>query len=122
MTKNRIVTAFDRYPEQTAQLKKLGDLFGKTGRIQLGQVDVSEIDRIQIDHGLEFIATSTRGSSSRKRLPDAAAGRCFVLWVLSLEATMSCITMIKSWPLIGSAHTVAMRILLFKRSSKCHSA
>jgi hypothetical protein len=46
---------FDRYPEQTAQLKKLGDLFGKAGRVQLAQVNVSEIDRIQIDRGLEFI-------------------------------------------------------------------
>ncbi|CDM61249.1 transposase (plasmid) [Rhizobium favelukesii] len=55
MTKNRIVTVFDRYPEQTALLKKLGDLFGKAGRIQLAQVKVSEIDRIQIDRGLDFI-------------------------------------------------------------------
>lgn len=55
MTKNRVVTVFDRYPEQTAQLKKLGDLFGKTGRQQLVGLKVSEIDRIQIDRGLEFI-------------------------------------------------------------------
>lgn len=55
MTKNRIVTVFDRYPEQTAQLKKLGDLFGKAGRVQLAEVNVSDIDRIQIDRGLEFI-------------------------------------------------------------------
>ena len=46
---------FDRYPEQTAQLKTLGDLFGKAGRIQLAQVNVSEIDRVQIDRGLAFI-------------------------------------------------------------------
>ncbi|SCB40364.1 transposase, partial [Rhizobium lusitanum] len=39
----------------TAQLKKLGDLFGKAGRIQLAQVNVSEIDRVQIDRGLDFI-------------------------------------------------------------------
>jgi len=55
MTKNRIVTVFDRYPEQTAQLKKLGDLFGKTGRQQLALINVSEVDRIQIDRGLDFI-------------------------------------------------------------------
>jgi len=55
MVKNRIVTVFDRYPEQTAQLKMLGDLFGKAGRAQLAQVNVSEIDRIQIDRGLAFI-------------------------------------------------------------------
>jgi hypothetical protein len=47
MTKNRIVTVFDRYPEQTAQLKKLGDLFGKAGRVQPAQVNVSEIERMQ---------------------------------------------------------------------------
>lgn len=55
MTKNRIVTVFDRYPEQTAQLKKLSDLFGKAGRQQLAAIEVSDIDRIQIDRGLEFI-------------------------------------------------------------------
>jgi transposase len=55
MVKNRIVTVFDRYPEQTAQLKKLGDLFGKAGRTQLAALDVSQIDRIQIDRGLDFI-------------------------------------------------------------------
>jgi transposase len=55
MTKNRIVTVFDRYPEQTAQLKTLGDLFGKAGRSQLAQIEVSAIDRIQIDRGLAFI-------------------------------------------------------------------
>jgi transposase len=55
MTKNRIVTVFDRYPEQTTQLKKLGDLFGKAGRQQLATIKVSDIDRIQIDRGLDFI-------------------------------------------------------------------
>lgn len=55
MVQNRIVTVFDRYPEQTAQLRKLGDLFGKAGRQQLAALSVSEIDRIQIDRGLEFI-------------------------------------------------------------------
>ncbi|TGU44885.1 IS110 family transposase [bacterium M00.F.Ca.ET.152.01.1.1] len=55
MVKNRIVTVFDRYPEQTAQLKKPSDLFGKAGRKQLAMLSVSEIDRIQIGRGLEFI-------------------------------------------------------------------
>nr|WP_295468841.1 IS110 family transposase [Mesorhizobium sp.] len=55
MVKNRIVTVFDRYPEQTAQLRKLADLFGKAGRQQLAVLNVSEVDRIQIDRGLEFI-------------------------------------------------------------------
>lgn len=31
MVKNQTVTVFNRYPEQTAVLKKLGDLFGKAG-------------------------------------------------------------------------------------------
>lgn len=59
IVKNRIVTVFDRYPEQTAQLKELGDLFGKTGREQLSAIRFSEIDRIQIDRGLEFIGDIT---------------------------------------------------------------
>jgi transposase len=36
-------------------LKKLGDLFGKAGRHQLATIKVSDIDRIQIDRGLDFI-------------------------------------------------------------------
>ncbi|APG90302.1 transposase for insertion element family protein [Sinorhizobium americanum] len=55
MTKNRIVTVFDRYPEQAALLKKLADLFGSAGRVQLAELKVSPIDRIQIDRGLAFI-------------------------------------------------------------------
>jgi transposase len=53
--KNRVVTVFHRYPEQTAQLKKLDGLFGKIGRQRLAVLDVSAIDRIQIDRGLDFI-------------------------------------------------------------------
>lgn len=55
MTKNRVVTVFDRYPEQAEQLKKSTDLVGKTGRQQHAAIDVSEIERVQIDRGLEFI-------------------------------------------------------------------
>jgi transposase len=55
MVKNRTVTVFDRYLEQTAQLKKPGDLFGKSGRQQLAAIQVCAIDRIQIDRGLDFI-------------------------------------------------------------------
>lgn len=55
MVKNRIVTTFDRYPEQTAQLKKLTDLFGRSGRKHLAELPVAPIDRIQIDRGLAFI-------------------------------------------------------------------
>lgn len=31
VVKNRIVTVFDRYPEQTARLEKLSGVFGKAG-------------------------------------------------------------------------------------------
>jgi transposase len=55
MVKNRVVTIFDRYPEQTVQLRKLADLFGKAGRKQLAELPVSPIDRNQIDRGLAFI-------------------------------------------------------------------
>ncbi len=58
---------FDRYPEQTAQLKKLGDLFGKAGRQQLAALNVSEIDRNPDQPGLEFIGDIDGGSNSRKR-------------------------------------------------------
>lgn len=55
MTKNRVVTVFDRYPEQTPQLNKRGDLFGKAGRVELANVKLSEFDRIQIDRSFDFI-------------------------------------------------------------------
>jgi transposase len=55
MVKNRIVTAFDRYPEQTAMLKRCTDLFGGAGRKQLAALQLSEIDRIQTDRSLAFI-------------------------------------------------------------------
>ena len=60
MVKNRVVTVFDRYPEQTAQMKKLGDLFSKTGLQQLATLNVSATDRIQIDRGLDFIGDIDR--------------------------------------------------------------
>jgi len=55
MVKNRVVTTFDRYPEQTAALKRCTDLFGAAGRKQLAEIEVCEIDRIQIDRSLAFI-------------------------------------------------------------------
>ncbi|HLG89077.1 MAG TPA: IS110 family transposase [Alphaproteobacteria bacterium] len=54
MVKNRIVTVFDRYPEERAKLKPLSDLFG-AGRKQLAEIAVSELDRIQIDRSLALI-------------------------------------------------------------------
>lgn len=55
MVKNRIVTAFDRYRKQTAALKRYHDLFGAAGRKQLPVIEVSAIDRIQIDRSLAFL-------------------------------------------------------------------
>jgi transposase len=55
MVKNRIVTLFDRYPEQIAQIKRCSDLFGTAGRKQLTEIKVSELDRVQIDRSLDFI-------------------------------------------------------------------
>jgi transposase len=55
MVKNRIVTLFDRYPEETSRLARLGDLFGAAGRRQLSELDVSALDRLLIDRGLAFI-------------------------------------------------------------------
>lgn len=55
MVKNRVVTIFDRYPEQTRPLREVTDLFGKLGRAHLVTLSFSEIDRIQIDRSLAFI-------------------------------------------------------------------
>jgi transposase len=55
MVKNRVVTIFDRYPEQTRALREMTDLFGKIGRGQLAQLSVSAIDREHIDRALAFI-------------------------------------------------------------------
>lgn len=82
MAKNRIVTAFDRYPEETAALKQCKDLFGVAGRQQLAAIKVSAIDRIQIDRSLAFIddinrrikecektiKTQTKGNANVQRL------------------------------------------------------
>lgn len=55
MVKNRVVTIFDRYPEQTRALREMSDLFGKIGRGQLALLPVSTIDREHIDRALAFI-------------------------------------------------------------------
>jgi transposase len=89
MVKNRIVTVFDRYPEQTAQLKKLGDLFGEAGRQQLDALHVSDIDRIQIDRGLEFIGDI----DSRIRQWEAT--------IRAMTKTNGNVTLLKTIPGIG---------------------
>jgi transposase len=55
MMKNRVVTVFDRYPEETAALRRCTDLFGAAGRKQLAALGVSAIDRLQIDRSLALI-------------------------------------------------------------------
>lgn len=55
MLKNRIHTVFDRYPEEIQKLKPQTDLFGKTGREQLKQIKLSEIDRVLVDRECNFI-------------------------------------------------------------------
>lgn len=67
MTKNRIVTVFDRYPEQTAQLKQLGDTFGKAGCIQLAQVNAQRSTASRLIVLSPSSATSMCASSRRKR-------------------------------------------------------
>lgn len=55
MTKNRITTIFDRYPEETRKLKAQTDLFGKKGREQLSSIQLRDPDRAIIDRELNFI-------------------------------------------------------------------
>lgn len=55
MVKNRVVTIFDRYPEQTRALRQMSDLFGKIGRGQLELLSVSVIDREHLDRALVFV-------------------------------------------------------------------
>lgn len=55
MTKNRITTIFDRYPEEVRKFKAQTDLYGKQGRIQLEKVELREADRALIDRELNFV-------------------------------------------------------------------
>jgi transposase len=55
MTKNRITTIFDRYPEEVQQMRAQSDLFGKSGRVQLEAIELREPDRALIDRELNFI-------------------------------------------------------------------
>jgi len=55
MTKNRITTIFDRYPEEVRKEKAKTDLFGKKGRQQLENIDLRDADRAIIDRELNFI-------------------------------------------------------------------
>ena len=89
MVKNRIITVFDRYPEQTAQLRKLADLFGKSGRRQLAALSVSEIDRIQIERGLAFIGDI----DNRVKQSEAT--------IRAMTKTNGNVTLLKTMPGIG---------------------
>ena len=55
MTKNRITTIFDRYPEEARKEKAKTDLFGKKGRAQLENIELRPADRALIDRELNFI-------------------------------------------------------------------
>jgi len=55
MTKNRITTIFDRYPEEVRQFKAQTDLFGKKGREQLERIKLRDPDRALVDRELNFI-------------------------------------------------------------------
>ena len=55
MAKNRIVTIFDRYPEERKGLKLQTDIFGKSGRSQFDKVALREADRALIDRELNYI-------------------------------------------------------------------
>ena len=55
MTKNRISTVFDRYPEEVRKFKAQTDLFGKKGRQQLEIIELREADRALIDRELNFV-------------------------------------------------------------------
>ena len=55
MTKNRITTVFDRYPEEKSKFKSWTDLFGIRGRKQLDSIKISEADRAMIDRELNYI-------------------------------------------------------------------
>jgi len=57
MIKNRVHTVFDRYPEELKKLnlKPKTDLFGKAGREQIQQIQLSAIDRVLVDRECAFI-------------------------------------------------------------------
>ena len=55
MTKNRITTIFDRYPEEKSKFKSWTDLFGVKGRAQLDSIKLSEADRAIVDRELNYI-------------------------------------------------------------------
>jgi len=55
MTKNRITTIFDRYPEEVRKEKAKTDLFGKKGRAQLENIELRPADRALINRELNFI-------------------------------------------------------------------
>jgi transposase len=55
MTKNRITTVFDRYPDETRKMKAQTDLFGKAGREQLNNLPLRDADKAMIARELNFI-------------------------------------------------------------------
>lgn len=55
MTKNRITTIFDRYPEEVRKFKAQTDLFGKKGRESLEKIQLRDADRALVDRELNFV-------------------------------------------------------------------
>lgn len=99
MIKNRVHTIFDRYPEEAKPLKPQTDLFGKAGREQLKQMNLSEVDRILVDRECDFIdelnkyIKATEGTikslvksrSDIKRLMSIPGVGEFTAWLLVAE-------------------------------------
>lgn len=79
MAKNRIFTAFDRYPEEKRKFKPQTDLFGKEGRKQLQAIKVSVIDRTLIDRELALIDDLNRYiKESEKTIKEHSKGNADV--------------------------------------------
>lgn len=99
MTKNRIHTIFDRYPDEIQKLKLQTDLFGKKGREQLLRIALSEMDRKIIDRECEFIdelnkyikaseitiKEQVKSNTDVKRLMSIPGIGQFIAWLLVAE-------------------------------------
>jgi transposase len=99
MTKNRIHTLFDRYPEEVRKLKPASDLFGKTGRAQLMALPVSPQDREMIERGCTLIDELNehikqvettlkklgKGNANVKRLQTIPGIGKFFAWLIDAE-------------------------------------
>lgn len=99
MAKNRVHTVFDRYPEEVKKLKPQTDLFGSTGRKQLAEIKLGELDRILVDRECDLIDELTKfvkkaeetikslikANSDVKRLMTIPGVGQFTAWLLVAE-------------------------------------